>query len=80
MIAMHVLIDSLRLWLVSLPIGAVAAYTLSRFAGSLLYGVSRADAPSFVIVTLVLIGLTLAASYLPARRAARTDPLASLRG
>lgn len=79
-IATHVLVESLQLWLVALPVGAAAAYVFSRFVGSLLYGVSPADAPSFVIVTLFLIVLTLVASYLPARRAARTDPLSALRG
>jgi putative ABC transport system permease protein len=78
-IARQVLSETLALWLVSLPIGAAAAYALSRFVGSLLYGVSPADAPTYVMVAVFLVGLTLAASYVPARRAARTDPLESLR-
>ncbi len=78
-IATQVLGETLRLWLVSVPIGAATAYLLSRFVASLLYGVSPADAVSYVGVAVFLIAITLAASYLPARRAARTDPLQSLR-
>jgi putative ABC transport system permease protein len=70
--------ETLRLCLVSFPIGAVAAYVLSRFIASLLYGVSAADASTYVGVALFLVAVTLLASYLPARRAARTDPLEAL--
>ena len=79
-ITAQVLVETLRLWLVSLPIGAGAAYLLSRFLQSLLYGISPADVLACVGVAVFLVGITLAASWLPARRAARADPLESLRG
>ena len=75
----QVLAETLRLWLVSFPLGAGAAFVLSRYIASLLYGVSAADATTYAGVALFLVVTTMAASYLPARRAARTDPLEALR-
>jgi ABC-type lipoprotein release transport system permease subunit len=46
---------------------------------SLLYGVSPTDPLTLVLVSLLLVGIALLASYLPARRAARIDPMAALR-
>ncbi|HEV3455277.1 MAG TPA: ABC transporter permease, partial [Thermoanaerobaculia bacterium] len=59
--------------------GLLAALVLTRFLGSLLYGVEAADPPT-MLVTAVILGLVaLAANWLPARRAARVDPLVVLR-
>ncbi len=59
--------------------GLLAALVLTRFLGSLLYGVEAADPPT-LLATAVIIGLVaLAANWLPARRAARVDPLVVLR-
>jgi ABC-type antimicrobial peptide transport system permease subunit len=60
-------------------LGALAAVGLSRFASSFLFEVAPTDPAAFAIATLTLALSTLAAGYLPARRAARVDPMAALR-
>jgi putative ABC transport system permease protein len=60
-------------------IGLAGAFGVTRFLRSMLYGVSPFDPVSFVVVTLVLSGIAFLASYLPARRAARVDPIEALR-
>lgn len=51
----------------------------ARAMSSLLFGVSATDPATFVTVSILLIAVALAASYLPARRAARVDPVVVLR-
>jgi putative ABC transport system permease protein len=60
-------------------IGVAGALALSRVLSSLVFGTSTRDPFVFVAVTLVLGGVVLAASYVPARRATRSDPLDALR-
>jgi putative ABC transport system permease protein len=60
-------------------IGLAAAVGLTRLMASLLYGVSPLDPVTFGTVSLVMAGTALLASYLPARRAARLDPMDALR-
>ncbi len=60
-------------------IGLVGAFLLSRTMTSLLFGVEPSDPLVYGAVSLVLIAVALLASYLPARRAARIDPLVALR-
>ena len=59
--------------------GVLVAALLTRFMRSLLYGVSATDPLTFAAVPLLLAVVAIAATGLPARRAARIDPIASLR-
>ena len=60
-------------------IGLAGALGVTRFLGAMLYGVSPFDPMSFVAVTLVLATIGFVASYIPAIRAARVDPIDALR-
>jgi putative ABC transport system permease protein len=64
---------------IGLIIGIAGALALTRVLGSLLYDISPTDPFTFVGVAVVLGAVALAASYLPARRAARVDPIVALR-
>jgi putative ABC transport system permease protein len=70
---------AVALLLAGVAIGLAAAWGLSRLMLSLLYGVEATDLATFATVSLLLGGLAVAASYIPARRAARVDPVVSLR-
>jgi putative ABC transport system permease protein len=57
----------------------VGALALTRVLRSQLYGVSPTDPPTFAAVAALLLAAATLASYLPARRAARVDPVIALR-
>jgi putative ABC transport system permease protein len=67
-----------QLAIIDVALGTPAAFAASRALGSLLYGISPHDLTVFISVPVVLIVVTLAASHLPARRAARVDPMSAL--
>jgi predicted permease len=74
--------QGLRMAVVGLAIGGVAALALTRLLSSfshLLYGISASDPVTFAAVSLVMAGVAILACYIPARRAARVDPMVALR-
>jgi predicted permease len=62
-----------------LILGLMISFALTRYLRGLLYGVGTADWLTFVIVAILLCAVTLIASFVPARRAASTDPMQALR-
>ncbi len=68
-----------KLALLGIGIGLLGAVATTRVLKSLLYGTSPGDPVALVAAVLILAGVTLLASWLPARRAARTDPAVVLR-
>ncbi len=64
---------------IGVVVGLVAAVGLTRLMSSLLYGVEATDPVTFGVVAALLTAVALIASYLPALRASRTDPLEALR-
>jgi putative ABC transport system permease protein len=74
-----VLGDSLKLTAIGLVIGTAAALVVSRSMQSLLFGVRQTDPATYTLTALVLVLVGLGASYVPARRAMRTDPMTALR-
>jgi putative ABC transport system permease protein len=65
--------------MVGVAIGWVAAIALTRVTSSFLFGVSATDPSTFVGISALIAGVTFLASYIPARRAAKVDPIVALR-
>ena len=68
-----------RLTLIGGAIGIAAALAMTRWIASLLYGVSAYDPLTFAVVVILLLLVSGAACYIPARRAMRVDPMVALR-
>ena len=60
-------------------LGLAGALGLTRLMGALLFGVTPTDPPTYAAVAAILLTITLAACYLPARRAAGVDPVEALK-
>lgn len=73
------LTESLALTAAGLGLGLLVAPSLTRALESFLIGVTPLDAVTFIVVPVVLLGAAVAATWIPARRAARLDPAMSLR-
>jgi predicted permease len=74
-----VIFEGMTLALIGITIGVLGAIALTRYLSTLLFNVTPLDLPTYAVVSLALGAAALAAAYLPARRAAKVDPMISLR-
>ncbi len=75
-----VVVQGARVVAVGVAIGIAVAVMSTRTLGGLLYGVAANDLGTFVGMSASMILIGILASYVPARRASRVDPIESLRG
>jgi ABC-type antimicrobial peptide transport system permease subunit len=71
--------DAARVMVVGLAAGLAAAYLASRYLESLLFGLRPTDPAALAAAVALLAAVTLAAAFVPARRASRVDPQIALR-
>jgi putative ABC transport system permease protein len=74
-----VLREGLQLAGIGVALGIGAAFALTRVMSSLLFGVSTADPAIFASISIILTGVALGATFIPARRATKVDPMIALR-
>lgn len=79
MVLAMVLRHAMAMALLGIALGAVVTLAATRLMRSMLYGVGASDPLTFVSVAVILAGVALLASYLPAWRATRVDPMVALR-
>jgi ABC-type antimicrobial peptide transport system permease subunit len=78
-ITADILRQGCKLTFIGVIFGLIGAFVLTRAVSSFLYDVSPTDPLTFTCASLLLIGVALLACYVPARRAARIDPMEALR-
>jgi predicted permease len=71
--------QGLKLIMIGVAVGLAVSVVLTRVMSSLLFGVSSTDPTTFVVISLVLVSAGVLASYIPARRATKVDPMIALR-
>ncbi len=74
-----IIMRGMKLTAVGVCAGAAGGLALTRLLSSLLYDVKPSDWPTYLFVALLLTGVALLASYIPARRATKVDPMVALR-
>jgi len=74
-----VLREGIKLTVIGLAIGVPLAMGLTNLLPNVLYGVGRRDPATFIVIALILSAAAMLACYIPARRAAKVDPMIALR-
>jgi putative ABC transport system permease protein len=74
-----VVLQGMKMVVVGLVLGLIASFALTRVMASLLFNVSATDPATFILVSLMLAAVAFFASFIPARRATRVDPMVALR-
>jgi ABC-type antimicrobial peptide transport system permease subunit len=69
----------MKLFVMGLAVGLCGAFALTRMMSSMLFGIGAADASTYASISILLGLVALLASWIPARRAARVDPMIALR-
>jgi ABC-type antimicrobial peptide transport system permease subunit len=75
----QVMRESAVLTIIGIALGVPGAMWVSRGVGSFLYGLKATDPWTYVLLTLMLLGVALSAAWIPARRASEVDPMVALR-
>ena len=71
--------DGVRLTVIGIAIGLLASAATTRLMKAILFGISPLDGPTYGVVPLVFLMVAIVASYVPAARATRIDPLEALK-
>jgi putative ABC transport system permease protein len=74
-----IVLEGMKLAIAGLTTGIASSLAFGRFLASMLYDVKPSDPVTFVWVSVGLVGVTLLSNYIPARRAAKVDPMVALR-
>jgi len=69
----------MKLVLIGVVVGLIAAFALTRVMSTLLFGITATDPATFTLISLLLVFVAALASYIPARRATKVDPIIALR-